>query len=62
MSPRRIVYVSCDCATLARDVKLLSQGYALGRAEAVDMFPRTHHVETVCLLERDFSKEKEEGR
>lgn len=52
MAPKKIVYVSCDCATLARDVKLLGQGYALARTEAVDMFPRTHHVETVCLLER----------
>ncbi len=52
MAPQRIVYVSCDCATLARDLKLLGEGYALTRAEAVDMFPRTHHVETVCLLEQ----------
>lgn len=52
MAPKKIVYVSCDCATLARDVKLLGQGYALTRTEAVDMFPRTHHVETVCLLGR----------
>lgn len=50
MSPGRIVYVSCDCATLARDVKLLRPAYTLTRAEAVDMFPRTHHVETVALL------------
>lgn len=52
MAPEKLVYVSCDPATLARDVKLLGQGYALARTEAVDMFPRTHHVETVCLLER----------
>lgn len=53
MSPRRIVYVSCDPATLARDVKLLAEhGYAAVRAAAVDMFPRTAHVETVCLLSR----------
>lgn len=51
MSPCRIIYVSCDCATLARDMKLLSQDYALTRTEAVDMFPRTHHVETVCRLD-----------
>lgn len=51
MSPRRIVYVSCDPATLARDVKLLSEkGYTLQSAEAVDMFPRTFHVETVVLM------------
>ena len=54
MSPARIVYVSCDPATLARDVKLLSErGYALTHAEAFDLFPRTFHVETVCQLRRE---------
>lgn len=53
MSPARIVYVSCDPATLARDVKLLSQrGYSLTHAEAFDLFPRTFHVETVVLMSR----------
>ena len=53
MNPERIVYVSCDPATLARDVKLLGErGYAVKKAEAVDLFPRTQHVETVVLLER----------
>lgn len=53
MMPARVVYVSCDPATLGRDVKLFSaRGYALRRAAAVDMFPRTHHVESVALLER----------
>ena len=52
MAPKRIVYVSCDPATLGRDVKLLEQkGYKALRATAVDLFPRTAHVETVCLLE-----------
>ena len=51
MSPERVVYVSCDPATLARDVKLLNaKGYALRHAEAVDLFPRCAHVETVVLL------------
>ena len=51
MSPQRVVYVSCDPATLARDVKLLTErGYALRHAEAVDLFPRCAHVETVVLL------------
>ena len=51
MAPQRIVYVSCDPATLARDVKLFAQeGYAAVRAAAVDMFPGTANVETVCLL------------
>ncbi len=51
MSPRRLVYVSCDPATLARDVNLLSErGYILQTAEAADLFPRTAHVETAALL------------
>ena len=56
MAPKRIVYVSCDPATLGRDVKLLEQkGYKALRATAVDLFPRTAHVETVCLLEAETS-------
>ena len=51
MAPARVVYVSCDPATLGRDVKLLAaHGYEVQRATAVDMFPRTSHVETVCLF------------
>ena len=54
MSPERVVYVSCDPATLARDVKLLcNSGYALRSAEAVDMFPRCSHVESVVCLSRE---------
>ena len=53
-SPRRIVYVSCDPATLARDVALLKQrGYELKNAMAADLFPRCAHVETVVLLSRE---------
>ena len=53
MSPSRLVYVSCDPATLARDVHLLAEkGYLLQRAEAVDLFPRTKHVETIVLISR----------
>ena len=53
MGPEKVVYVSCDPGTLARDVKLLTQrGYALTQALAVDMFPQTPHVETVALLNR----------
>ena len=53
MQPRRIVYVSCDSATLARDLKMLcGGGYEVKRARAVDMFPNTVHVETVCLLSK----------
>lgn len=51
MEPERLVYVSCDPATLARDVKYLGeQGYRVEKAQPVDMFPMTEHVETVCLL------------
>ena len=54
MSPPRVVYVSCDPATLARDVKLLCErGYRLESAEAIDLFPRCSHVETVVLLSRN---------
>lgn len=50
--PERVVYVSCDPATLARDIKMFAEkGYALNEYTPVDMFPRTSHVETVALLE-----------
>ena len=53
MEPERIVYISCDPGTLARDVKRLGElGYAPVRAQGVDLFPRTAHVETVVALER----------
>ncbi len=53
MSPKRVVYVSCDPATLARDIKLFSEkGYFVRKAVPVDLFPRTTHVETVVLLRR----------
>ena len=53
MSPERVVYVSCDPATLSRDMKLFaSQGYLPQKATAVDMFPRCAHVETVVLMSR----------
>ena len=53
MAPERVVYVSCDPATLARDLKYLcGQGYVLERVRAVDMFPETVHVETVVLLSK----------
>ncbi len=53
-SPETLVYVSCDPATLARDVKLLrEQGYELKEYTPFDLFPRTSHVETVALLSRE---------
>ena len=53
MQPERIVYVSCDPATLARDCgAFASLGYSAVKATPVDMFPRTGHVETVVLLTR----------
>lgn len=53
MNGEKIVYVSCDPATLARDIKLFAErGYRLQKAEVVDLFPRTMHVETVCLMSR----------
>ena len=54
MGPKRVVYVSCDPATLGRDVKIFRDlGYQPVRACAVDMFPGTRHVETVVLLSRE---------
>ncbi|MBO6298946.1 MAG: 23S rRNA (uracil(1939)-C(5))-methyltransferase RlmD, partial [Lachnospiraceae bacterium] len=51
MQPQRIVYVSCDPATLARDVRYLrEQGYELKRIRACDMFPNSFHIETAALL------------
>ena len=53
MSPRRVVYVSCNPSTAARDAKWLeTQGYRTEKVQPVDLFPRTKHVETVCLLSR----------
>lgn len=51
-APRRIVYVSCDPATLARDLNRLGEGWARARVAAFDLFPQTAHVETVVTLDR----------
>ncbi len=53
MEPKRIVYVSCDSATLARDLKYLCErGYEMKKVKAIDQFPQTEHVETVVGLQR----------
>ena len=57
MQPRRIVYVSCNPATLARDIALLAElGYQAKEIQPVDMFPMTSHVESIALLQRKISK------
>ncbi len=52
MAPQKIVYVSCNSATQARDVTILSENYEVEKIQPVDMFPQTHHVENVMLLVR----------
>jgi 23S rRNA (uracil1939-C5)-methyltransferase len=52
LGAQRIVYVSCDVATLARDARrLVDHGYVVGRADAFDLFPNTPHVETVAVFD-----------
>lgn len=54
MQPKRVVYISCGIDTLARDLKFLTKnGYKMIKAQPVDMFPHTEHLETVCLLIKD---------
>jgi len=52
IAPEKIVYVSCNSATQARDLALMDEKYKVTRVRPVDMFPQTHHVENVVLLER----------
>ncbi len=52
ISAKKIVYVSCNSATQARDLALLDEDYTVTKTQAVDMFPQTHHVENVVLLEK----------
>ena len=52
ITPNKIVYVSCNSATQARDLALLDSVYKISNTQAVDMFPQTHHVENVVLLEK----------
>ncbi|WP_461644158.1 23S rRNA (uracil(1939)-C(5))-methyltransferase RlmD [Labilibaculum euxinus] len=51
-APKRIVYVSCNSATQARDLAMMDEAYKVTRVQAVDMFPHTHHVENIVQLER----------
>jgi 23S rRNA (uracil1939-C5)-methyltransferase len=51
-SPSRVVYVSCNSATQARDLALMNEVYEVERVQPVDMFPQTHHVENIVLLRR----------
>lgn len=50
--PEKIVYISCNSATQARDLALMKEDYIIEKSQAVDMFPQTHHVENVVLLKR----------
>lgn len=52
IAPEKVVYVSCNSATQARDLALMDEKYKVTRVRPVDMFPQTHHVENVVLLER----------
>jgi len=52
IAPKKIVYVSCNSATQARDLALMDAQYKVTKVQAVDMFPQTFHVENVVLLEK----------
>ena len=52
IAPQKIVYVSCNSATQARDLELMKDIYKITKVQAVDMFPQTHHVENIVLLEK----------
>jgi len=52
IAPEKVVYVSCNSATQARDLQLMDAAYKVTKVQAVDMFPQTHHVENIVLLEK----------
>jgi 23S rRNA (uracil1939-C5)-methyltransferase len=60
-APERIVYVSCNPATQARDIGMLSHNYEVTKVQPVDMFPHTHHVENIVLLEKLSENREAEG-
>ncbi|MDG2062577.1 MAG: 23S rRNA (uracil(1939)-C(5))-methyltransferase RlmD [Flavobacteriaceae bacterium] len=57
LAPKRIVYISCNSASQARDLELMRKNYKVVKSQAVDMFPQTHHVENVVLLHSKASNE-----
>ena len=57
LAPKRIVYISCNSASQARDLELMRKNYKVVKSQAVDMFPQTHHVENVVLLHSKASDE-----
>ena len=52
LKPKKIVYISCNPSTMARDIKLLKDSYKVESVQPVDLFPRTHHVECVVRMSR----------
>lgn len=54
VKPKKIVYISCNPATLARDIKILQNKYELGKIQPVDMFPYTSHIETIAVLNNKY--------
>ena len=51
VKPKKVVYISCNPATMVRDMKLLNEKYEIGEIQPVDMFPYTSHVECVAVLQ-----------
>ena len=59
LKPKKIIYVSCNIATQARDLNLMKEKYRLVRSKAIDMFPQTQHIENVVLLEKILENESQ---